>query len=660
MIDSFYTLSLTEDSFLKIEGETDILLNNPRLKISLARLHANYEDDYILIPVIDNNSEYLIREISQLLLKFNYKSKLDSSIDEILDNFRNEMENFEIFSKKALDIRNNDFSKSKEITEDFRVFKKIIDNTLYRTLYNMQLLSAFHIAFAQNACNFAVPGSGKTSIVYAAFSYLKSLPKNDIKHVDKILVVGPLSSFAPWENEYYECFNYQVDSQRLSGDSSISLIDKENHLYSSTPKTLTLVSHAGMNVLQDKIIDFLKQNKTLLVIDEAHRIKNVDGQWGKAAIEISKYAKSRVILTGTPIPNGYEDIYNLFKFIYPYKYKEILKISYAQLKNLTTSNADIKNPRVFQLYENIKPFFLRIKKSDLSLPPVNNQKIYVEMDDIQEKIYSRLLDTYSDFYKSVNSGSRNRYQASAKLMRLRQASINPKLLLKPLSENLEFMGEDFNDDQLNITAFEEILEDNEILKLIFSYKDFIPRKFTEALRIYKDKVETINEKIIIWTIFIQNAEEIKDYFESNNIATRLLIGSVPQSEREAIIEKFNNPNNHDFSVVIANPFSVSESISLHKGCHNALYLERDYNASNFIQSKDRIHRVGLNPDTITNYYYLITKDSVDYRLDNKLDMKVERMEKLINNDIPLFVRLNSFNEDDIVDIILREYAERSK
>ena len=66
--------------------------------------------------------------------------------------------------------------------------------------------------------------------------------------------------------------------------------------------------------------------------------------------------------------------------------------------------------------------------------------------------------------------------------------------------------------------------------------------------------------------------------------------------------------NSDFHVVIANPFSVSESISLHNGCHNAIYMERDYNAANFLQSKDRIHRVGLSEDVVTNYFYLISDE----------------------------------------------------
>ena len=40
-------------------------------------------------------------------------------------------------------------------------------------------------------------------------------------------------------------------------------------------------------------------------------------------------------------------------------------------------------------------------------------------------------------------------------------------------------------------------------------------------------------------------------------------------------------------------------------------MERSFNAAHFIQSKDRIHRYGLEPETETNYYYLLSEESID-------------------------------------------------
>lgn len=118
-----------------------------------------------------------------------------------------------MFSKQAKEIRNNNCS-----VDDFAEFtKSLAQNMKKRTLYSLQLLSAYHLAFSQNACNFSVPGAGKTSIVYGAYTYLKNLSEDNPKHVNRILIIGPLSSFGPWENEYEECFGVKVKAKRLSG-----------------------------------------------------------------------------------------------------------------------------------------------------------------------------------------------------------------------------------------------------------------------------------------------------------------------------------------------------------------------------------------------------------------------------------------------------------
>src|SRR3546814_2920448 len=81
-------------------------------------------------------------------------------------------------------------------SDEFREFVEIIDRKCPgRTFYRKQLLSAYHLAFAQNVCNFSVPGAGKTSIVYAAYAYLQSLPAEDPRSIERLLIIGPLSSF---------------------------------------------------------------------------------------------------------------------------------------------------------------------------------------------------------------------------------------------------------------------------------------------------------------------------------------------------------------------------------------------------------------------------------------------------------------------------------
>jgi hypothetical protein len=61
---------------------------------------------------------------------------------------------------------------------------------------------------------------------------------------------------------------------------------------------------------------------------------------------------------------------------------------------------------------------------------------------------------------------------------------------------------------------------------------------------------------------------------------------------------------------------------LHQVCHDAIYVDRDFAAGRYLQSLDRIHRLGLKPDTTTNITILVADKTIDdivtVRLRNKL------------------------------------------
>ncbi len=649
------------DNLFIINGDTESLLQNKRLLISIKRLNYFIESNSVFIPFRDETQIKTLQEIQGLLGKYNYDFQFTENIQEELQAFSKEEENFEVFSENARAIRDNEFKENKSLVIQFDNFQEVLKETLTRKLYPLQLLSSFHMAFAQNSCNFAVPGAGKTSIVYGAYAFLKSLPKENPRHVDKLLVVGPLSSFAPWENEFSECFGYKPNSFRMSGDSDISVKQKLEHLYSPNSPELTLIFHGGVDRFQNDIIDFLKRNKTMVVVDEAHRIKNPEGVWGKSVTEISKEAVSRVILTGTPVPNGYQDIFNLYKFIYPFKFKEILKFHYHNLEDMTNNNSP-ESQRVQELKDNISPYFIRIKKKDLTLPPIEEKYIPVEMDSHQREIYDFIESQYLPHFKENNSATVKDILNRAKLIRLRQASTNPSLLSRTLRDSLENneLNGEFDPNAIFTTDTDEFVNDSEFFNKIINYPAVeTPKKFRSILSLLIEEIFPENGKVIIWTIFIQNAKELQSYLNQNGIESKLLIGEIPQEEREETIKAFNNPLNNDFKVIIANPFSVAESISLHKGCHNAIYLERDYNCSNFIQSKDRIHRVGLEENQLTKYFYILSKDSIDEVINNRLRLKIERMEEIINDDIPLFQRIDNNDETDIINDLISNYARRT-
>ena len=651
-------VNIDKNVFL-LNGEIDSIISNRRLLLRFKRLGFEKVGDTIQIPFRKETQVKTLNEVKTILSKFDFNFSLQGNISQELASFHREEEQFKLFSENARKIRNNKFYDNPELVTQFDKFQSVLKKDLSRTLYPFQLLSSFHMAFSQNSCNFAVPGAGKTSIVYGAYAYLKSLPQDDPKHVNKLLVIGPLTSFYTWEDQYEACFGTKPTSFRMSGNTETSIELKKQHLTSAKPSEITLIFHGGVPNFESLIIEFLKRNKTFVVVDEAHRIKNHEGVWGKSVTEISKEAKARVILTGTPVPNGYQDIYNLYKFIYPFKFKEILGVHYHNLEDMT-QNSEPESERVQNLKKNLSPYFIRIKKDDLRLPEINEELVSLEMNKFQKEIYDFIEAKYIPDFKKNNTATVKDALNKAKLIRLRQASTNPALLSKPLKDALE-SSEYYHDPNSDFTTDSDVIvNDSEFFKKICDYPtNETPSKFIAIKDLIEEKIIPHNEKVIIWTIFIQNAKEFKNYIHSFNIESRLLIGEVGQGEREETIQKFNDPNNQDFQVVIANPFSVAESISLHLGCHNAIYMERDYNCSNFLQSKDRIHRVGLPEGQITNYYYFVSKDSIDEVIDNRLNLKIKRMEEIINDEIPLIASINDSDETDIIKDLISNYAKRS-
>lgn len=86
---------------------------------------------------------------------------------------------------------------------------------------------------------------------------------------------------------------------------------------------------------------------------------------------------------------------------------------------------------------------------------------------------------------------------------------------------------------------------------------------------------------------------------------------------------------------MANPAACAESISLHKVCHHAIYLDRTFNCGQYLQSLDRIHRIGLKRDEIVTYHLIVANNTIDETIDRRLVEKEEMMLNLLDGDLPI-------------------------
>jgi SNF2 family DNA or RNA helicase len=123
----------------------------------------------------------------------------------------------------------------------------------------------------------------------------------------------------------------------------------------------------------------------------------------------------------------------------------------------------------------------------------------------------------------------------------------------------------------------------------------------------------------------------------------MIHGSTPLEERKRELRRFRE--DPTCAVLITNPQTLGEGISLHQVCHDAIYIDRSYNAGLFLQSIDRIHRLGLSREQETRVYLLSTEGTIDQRVALRLEAKIRRLAAAM--DDPDLVQV-SLPDDELV------------
>ena len=486
---------------------------------------------------------------------------------------------------------------------------KLIDvPRLKRALKPYQVPAVAHAIAVKNAANFSVPGSGKTEIVLSVFAILKAR-----KEVEKIVVIGPRSSFLPWEEEFWACFLRKPRSVRISGTRR-----ERMKLYRQAEAAeLVLLTYQMANNDQDKLSSLLQQYKSLLVLDESHNIKRLEGgTWAPALIDVGTHASRRMILTGTPAPNSATDLWSQMTFLWPNPpvlgTREQFKFRMGQ-----------QDPgSLEQLREQLFPLYWRIRKSDLHLPKPRFRRIRLELRPYQRAIYTVLAaKVLSEVVKAPTERARLRVWRTARMVRLLQAASNPALLTQ---YSTEFQVPPLSAAGLPV---DELIQDY--------HKYETPVKVDFAVKLARELIRK-KQKVLIWTAFVHNIRTLEQGLR--DFRPRIIYGDVPKDEDEDL--EFNRERMiHDFRtspkypVLIANPSACAESVSLHRVCTHAIYLDRTFNAAHYMQSLDRIHRVGMNPSDKLHYYLLQSRDTIDEVIDHRLIEKEARMRRLLDEDI---------------------------
>lgn len=418
---------------------------------------------------------------------------------------------------------------------------------------------------------FSVPGAGKTTEALAYYALRRE--KNH-----RLLVVCPKNAFAVWEEQLSICLplltvgrltgSLESVNGKLAEDYDVLLIN-----YELVPRT------------QSALYSGMAQRPTALFVDESHRIKSgVDRLYAGAVIALGAFASPKLILTGTPMPNARADVIPQFQFLYPE-----LKVSPDQA--------------VSRLQE----VFVRTTKDQLDIAPPKRLSVDVPMSLSQARLYKALSNELARSAMSLRVSEKMLFRRIGKsVMNLLQAASDPALLA----------DSDLGYHDLLLASMEEPSP-----------------KIVKACELARDLAHR-GQKCIIWTTFVENVRNLASLLD--DLDAQYIYGGVRVSDddedlesREGRIKRFKE--NSDTFVLVANPAACAESISLHKVCHHAIYVDRTYNAAHYVQSEDRIHRLGLGPHEETYIYLLRSSGTIDDSVDRRLQQKVQRMSLFLND-----------------------------
>ncbi len=527
-----------------------------------------------------------IEEIVMLLNRYAERTQCRLIISDSVKKFI-ELSKFRIkeISKRGITIKNQD----EMYIKDLENFNNIVNDEISRRLYKIQSWVSFYQATMKRVANFSVPGSGKTTMIFGTFAFLSS---SKIDKIDRMVVVGPKNSFISWKEEFKEVFKNKKELKVLDVHDlnfSPDMFYKNINYYN-----LILINYESLIKYKEELLKIV-DIRTMLVFDEVHKIKNIESKKAQFAIELSKRVNYRYVLTGTPIPNSYQDIWNFLHILYDYEYDMYFGFNLAAL-----NKPDLKI--TLDINNKLNPFFWRVTKKELGVPKENDDFIVsVTASDTEQKLIDILWKKYKN-------------SAFKLYIRLIQLSSNPNLLKDKLSMD---MYADYNiDDEFSDI---EIVDDNpyfneDELELIRSVKK--SAKYLECLKI-AEKLVLESKVIVIWCIFVDTINNIYKDLTDKGFKVAVIYGDISSKDRENIILDFQKGK---YDVLVTNPHTLAESVSLHKVAHDALYLEYSFNLTHMLQSRDRIHRLGLEENQETNYYYFMLEGQLEKR--STIDRKI--------------------------------------
>jgi SNF2 family DNA or RNA helicase len=361
----------------------------------------------------------------------------------------------------------------------------------------------------------------------------------------------------------------------------------------------------------ERIKGFLKARPMAVVLDESQRIKNPKSKAAEAIHAIGPLAKRRFIITGTPIANCPQDIWAQVYFLdgggtlgaTPEAFVQRFHIQMRPHREPIIDKAGLA-----KLRESLAKFSIRrTKDAVLELP----EKIYrtheVPLEKRQRQMYDELrnqlcLEIITLTGEQVVDGAENILK---RMLRLVEIASNPKLF------DASYAG--------------------------------LPAKFKRADELIAEIISQ-GEKAILWTNFVGNIRALRRRYDHYGAA--MIFGEIALDDRARIVANFQS--SPQLRILVANPAAAREGLTLTAANH-AIYVDRNFNLIDYLQSQDRIHRISQErPAYIHN---LVGKDTIDVYIEDVVYRKQAIAEYVYGDSKDLQLPPSPFTKEDILRLL---------
>ncbi len=429
-------------------------------------------------------------------------------------------------------------------------------------------------------------GLGKTIQTLALLQLLKELRNGDETTSNGLpvmsrtsLIVVPTSLIHNWYRE----------AQRFAPDLNI-------HIFTGTQRTRSIAGLMGHDVVLTTYgivrndIDMLKEvHFNYVILDESQAIKNPVSQIYRAVLLLK--ASHYLTISGTPIENSLSDLWAQLNFLNRGMLGS-LKVFRDEFILPVEKQRDPEKEKL--LKQLIEPFILRRTKEQvaLDLPPVNEQVIYCDMTESQQKCYemekSQVRNSILENIEAVGY-SRSSISILRGLTRLRQISNHPALV----------------DD----------------------YSGLDSGKFDEITRSIESVVAE-GHKILLFSSFVKHLSIVERYLTDRGIGYALLTGGT--TNRREVVDRFQT--DPDIKVFLISIKAGGVGLNL-TAADYIFILDPWWNPAVENQAISRAHRIGQDKNIFV--YRFITLDTVEEKIIKLQERKELLAETFVDSNNPL-------------------------